>query len=127
LHLFSEMLASVGNRPLGLEAAQLIALANWGRDRWHAPSVRMEGTGIRSQVEALVASAIAPHLFSEVAVQGGMHSLSYLLDKPVGYPEFADLFCLDLYKDFDLDRLIVLAEPAKVREANFLEDAANPQ
>jgi dienelactone hydrolase len=127
LFLFPEMLAAAGNRSLGLEAAQLLALSNWGRDRWHAPAVRIESTGIRSQVEALVASALSPHQFSEVAVQGGMHSLKYLLDKPVSYQEFPDLFCLDLYKDFDLDRIIVMAEPTKVLEHNFVEEAAKPE
>jgi len=127
LFLFPEMLAAAGNRSLGLEAAQLIALSNWGRDSWHAPSVRIESTGIRSQVEALVASALAPRLFSEAAVQGGMHSLSYLLDKPVSYQEFADLFCLDLYKDFDLDRIIAMAEPTKVLEHNFVEETAKQE
>jgi hypothetical protein len=124
LFLFPEMLAAAGSRSLGLEAAQLIALGNWGRDRWHAPSVRIESTGIRSQVEALAASALAPRLFSEAAVQGGMHSLGYLLDKSVSYEEFADLFCLDLYKDFDLDRIIIMAEPTKVLEHNFVEETA---
>jgi hypothetical protein len=122
---FPEMLAAAGNRSLGLEAAQLIALSNWGRDRWHTPLVRIESTGIRSQLEALTASALAPHLFSEASVQGGMHSLSYFLDKPVSYGAFGDLFCLDLYKDFDLDRIIVLAEPTKVLEHGFVEEAAN--
>jgi len=120
--IFPEMLAAAGSRPLGLEAAQLIALSNWGRDRWHAPSVRIESTGIRSQVQALVASALAPRLFSEVAVQGGIRSLGFLVDKPVSYEEFADLFCLDLYKDFDLDRLIVMANPTKVLEHGFVEE-----
>ncbi|MGA3324924.1 MAG: acetylxylan esterase [Terriglobia bacterium] len=127
LFLFPEMLAAAGNRSLGLEAAQLIALSHWGQDQWHAPSVRIESTGIRSQVEALVATALAPHAFSEVAVQGGMHSLQYLLDKPIDYTEYADLFCLDLYKDFDLDRIIVMAEPTKVLEHNFVEEAAKPE
>jgi hypothetical protein len=37
------------------------------------------------------------------------------LEKPVRYDVDApDLFCLDLYKDFDLDRLVLLAEPTKV-------------
>jgi dienelactone hydrolase len=119
--LFPEMLAAAGNRSLGLEAAQLIALTNWGRERFHAPSVRIESNGIRSQVEALVASALAPHLFSEVSVQGGIHTLGYLLDKPVSYEKFADLFCLDLYKDFDLDRIIAIAGPTKVLEHDFSE------
>jgi hypothetical protein len=48
-------------------------------------------------------------------VKDGMRSLSYLLEKPVRYAVDApDLFCLDLYKDFDLDRLVLLAEPTKV-------------
>jgi dienelactone hydrolase len=127
LFLFPEMLAAAGNRSLGLETAQLIALSNWGRERFHAPSVRIESTGIRSQVEALVATALAPHLFAEASVQGGMHSLRYLLDKPVNYMEFADLFCLDLYKDFDLDSIIALGEPTKVVEHSFVEEAAKPE
>jgi hypothetical protein len=121
MFLFPEMLAAAGNRSLGLEAAQLIAINNWARERFHAPSVRIESNGIRSQVEALTASALAPRLFSEAAVQGGVHSLSYFLDKPVSYDKFPDLFCLDLYKDFDLDRIIVMAEPTKVFEHDYSE------
>ena len=121
-YLFPEMLAATGNRPLGLEAAQLAAIANWSRDRWRASSLRVESTGIRSQLEALVAAALSPHLFSQLAVQGGMRSLQYMLDKPVSYQEYPDLFCLDLYKDFDLSSLIALAEPTAVRGQNFLED-----
>jgi dienelactone hydrolase len=121
-YLFPEMIAATGNRPLGLEAAQLAAIANYSRDRWRASSLRAESTGIRSQLEALVAAALSPHLFSELAVQGGMRSLQYMLDKPVSYQEYPDLFCLDLYRDFDVDNLVALAEPTAVRGQNFLED-----
>jgi len=127
LFLFPEMLAAAGNRPLGMEAAQLIAISNWARALWKAPLVRVESTGIRSQVEALVAAALSPQEFSDVGVQGGMHSLQYLLDKPIEYTEYADLFCLDLYKDFDLDRLMLMAGPTPVHEHDFAEEAANPK
>ena len=122
LFLFPEMLAATGQRSIGMEAAQLIALTNWARTRWHAPSLRLETSGIRSQMAAVVASALEPHLFAEVAVQGGMHSLNYLLDKPVSYQDAPDLFCLDLFKDFDLDSLIALAEPTRIRQQNFVEE-----
>jgi dienelactone hydrolase len=125
--LFPEMLAAAGNRPLGMEAAQLIAVGNWASALWKAPSVRVEANGLRSQVEALVASALSPREFSEVAVQGGMRSLQFLLDKPVEYTDHADLFCLELYKYFDLDRLILLAGPTPVHEHGYAEEAANPQ
>jgi hypothetical protein len=33
---------------------------------------------------------------------------------PVDFRDAADLFCLDLYKEFDLDRLAVVAYPTKI-------------
>ncbi len=120
-HLFTEMLAAAGERPLGMGAAQLVALAHWARKRWLPPRIRVETCGIRTEMIALVTAALEPNLFSEVSITGGMRSLSYLLDKPVGYEEAPDLFCLDLYKDFDIDRLELLAQPARVVTHDNLE------
>ena len=47
-------------------------------------------------------------MFSEIVVRDGIPSLRYLFDKPVEYIEAPELFCLDLYKYFDLDRLAKL-------------------
>ena len=69
----------------------------------------MESTGIRNQVITRVTAALAPELFSETVIRGGMPSLRTLLDKPVSYQDAPDLFCLDLYKYFDLDRLETMA------------------
>jgi hypothetical protein len=38
-----------------------------------------------------------------------------VLDAPVEYQFAPDLFCLDLYKEFDLDRIASLAAPTAVR------------
>lgn len=51
-----------------------------------------------------------PALFSEVVIREGMASLQHLLDEPVTYQSAPALFCLDLFKEFDLDRLASLAE-----------------
>jgi hypothetical protein len=53
-----------------------------------------------------------------------MHSLSYLLEEPVEYKDAPDLFCLDLYKQFDIDRLAALAKPAEVIQREFVEVSA---
>ncbi len=119
--LFAEMLAATGERPLGIEAAQLNGLARWAQHQWAPPHIRLEGTGIRSQVISLVASAVEPSLFSQIELHAGMHSLSYLLQKPVKFDEAPDLFCLDLYKDFDIDGLAELARPAEVIQQAFVE------
>ena len=122
--LFAEMLAATGERPLGMEAAQLIGLARWAQGEWVPPQIRLEGTGIRSQVISLTASALDPTFFSHVELHGGMRSLSYLMAEPVEYKDAPDLFCLDLYKEFDLDRLVALAKPAEVIQREFVEVAA---
>ena len=121
VHLFAQMLAATGERPLGMEAAQLAGLAHWAQDKFTPPRMRLEGTGIRSQMISLVTLALEPKLFSLVELEGGMKTLGYLLDKPVEYHEAPDLFCLDLYKDFDLDLLAALAQPAEVIQHGFVE------
>jgi dienelactone hydrolase len=113
---FPLMLATTGDRALGIEAAQLIGLAQWMKKSFGSQKIQIESTGIRTQVAALIAAGVEPTLFSQVAVHGGMPSLQYLLDAPVKFEAAPDLFCLDLYKEFDIDRLATLAEPAKITQ-----------
>ncbi|MCC6858367.1 MAG: acetylxylan esterase [Bryobacterales bacterium] len=108
-HLYAQMLATLGERPLGMEAAQLIAAGRWLRESRRPSSIRLETSGPRSQVTALVAAALEPGLFSEAAARDGLSSLRLLLDKPVAYTAAPDLFCLDLYRHFDIDSLSRLA------------------
>lgn len=124
---FTEMIGTEGERPLGLEAAQLIGLANWAKTEWSPEKSRVETTGPRTQVIALAAAALQPDLFSQVATWDGMQSLGYLLDSPVGYDTAPDLFCLDFYKDFDIDRLARLAEPTSVVQQHELKVTSMPE
>jgi cephalosporin-C deacetylase-like acetyl esterase len=105
-----------GDRPLGIEVGQLIAVAKSFRSAKH--KIRLETEGIRSQVVALSAAALEPDLFSEIYSNGAMSSLGYLLDTPVPYRTAPDLFCLDFYNYFDIDRLAVLASPVTVITAS---------
>jgi hypothetical protein len=122
--LFTEMLAATGERPLGMEAAQLIGLTHWAQTKWAPPAIRLENTGIRTQVISLVAAALEPNIFSDVVNYGGMHSLGYLLEAPVPYEAAPELFCLDLYKEFDIDSLKILAKPAHVIDLHSIEVAS---
>jgi dienelactone hydrolase len=121
---YEQYLNTLGERPLGVESAQLIAIARWLRAQPGVTQVRLESTGIRNQVAALVAAALEPQLFSEVVIHEGMKSLGYLLEKPVPYYEAPDLFCLDLYREFDLDQLQAIA--ANVKTEHYVEDATKP-
>jgi hypothetical protein len=110
-----EMLfATTGDRPLGLEAAQLLGIANWVRTSAGRPQMCVETEGIRNQVTASTAAAIEPEMFARIESHHTMESLAYLLNKPVPLRSAPDLFCLDLYKYFDLDRLSALAGPTEM-------------
>jgi len=111
---YIQIFHGLGERPLGLQAAQLIEIARWLQKTNGGQKVRLEVTGIRNQVAALVASALEPNLFSTLLVHEGMPSLGYLLEAPVRFEEAPELFCLDLYKEFDLDRLAAVAAPTPV-------------
>lgn len=101
---FAQLLATTGDRPLGMEAAQLIAAVRWLK-KSGAPSVRLETSGIRSQVIGLAAAVLEPGLFSGIKQSKGMSSFAHLLEAPVNYEDAADLFCLDLFKKFDIGTL----------------------
>jgi dienelactone hydrolase len=107
------LVASSGERALGLEVNQVLGVARSFRDS-SRHKVRIETIGIRSQVVSLLAAAIEPDLFSEVKSDEVMESLRFLLDSPVPYRSAPDLFCLDLYRYFDIDSLTAMASPAKV-------------
>ena len=111
--VFAQMLAGAGDRPLGMEAAQLAAITAWIRNGG-SEKVRIEARGMRSQVIAQVAAALEPELFSEIVASEAIGSLGYLFDTPVRYEAAPDLFCRDLYQEFDLDRLVELAAPVKI-------------
>jgi hypothetical protein len=115
-HRYAQLLATVGDRPLGIRASHLLALAGWLKDDHAATEVRVEAQGFRSQVVALLSAALDPAAFSEVRVEKGMKSLRHLLAKPVRYSEAPELFCLGLFPEFDLERLISLAEQSRVEQ-----------
>ena len=89
---------------MGIEAAQLLALAGWLGE-----GARLETFGARSQVTALVAAALSPGSFSDMRSHAGIDSLSELLETPVRHPDAPDLFCFGLLRHFDIDRLAALA------------------
>jgi len=111
--------ATMGDRPLGLEVAQLLAVAHWFKAASGQSQIRLETEGVRSQVVALMAAALEPTTFSHVVSGEAMRSLGYLIDTPIPFRAAPELFCLDLYKDFDLDRLVAIAAPTEIATIGY--------
>jgi hypothetical protein len=111
---YTQCLSTTGERPLGMEAAQLIALAEWIKSSSQVKIVRVESIGMRSQMAATLAAALMPKLFSEVEIARGIPSLQRLLDAPVEYQQAPDLFCFDLLRRFDVPVLEKMSAPTKI-------------
>lgn len=128
--VFAQLLSALGERPLGMEAAQVNAAVGWlSEDLDHGsstpnnfranadkpvPPVRIVTTGARSQTVALVAAAIQPELFSTLESRQSIPSLAAVFDHPETYIQAPEIFCLDLYRDFDINTLSLIAAPVKV-------------
>lgn len=115
------MMHSIGDPPLGLETAQLVGITHWAQQLWHPDHVMLESSGIRMQVVSLVAGALYPNLYKSITIHHGMHSLNYILDKPVLSNRVPDMFCQDFYKDFDLKMLRAMTSPSVVRQSDFVK------
>src|SRR5207244_13450245 len=84
---YAQILDGEGERPLGIQAAELLKIANWIQKRAGGQKVRLQASGIRTQTIGLVAAALQPDLFSKVITHEGIPSLSFLLHKPVVFDE----------------------------------------
>lgn len=112
---------SSGDRSLGLQVAQLLAFTEWVRSITASHKVQVVTDGIRNQTIALIAAAIEPDAFSSVANRNAMKSFAYLLDKPVPLRSAPELFCLDLYKDFDIDSITALATFVTITQMSVVD------
>jgi len=126
---YAQMLNGLGERALGLEAAQVVAVAEWlgtglqhgsatpgsaqAASAAHRPTAVIT-SGPRSQSVALTAAALEPQLFASLDARHSIPSMGYVLEHPLKYGEVPELMCLDLFRDFDFDMLAALAAPAKV-------------
>ena len=112
---YTQLLAAVGDRPIGIKAAQLLAITSWMEHTRGVRTKRILSTGIRSQTVSLIALP-EPRSLRRSLNPRRYAQFRWLLDKPVPYETAPDLFCLDLYKEFDVPRLAALAAPASIRE-----------
>lgn len=129
---FAQTLSALGERPLGMEAAQLTAVIAWlneGNDEgsstphsWAEPApskapVRMITIGPRAETLALVAAALKPAMFSGIEAQKSIATFMDVFDHPGDYKGAEDVLCLDLFRDFDIDTLTAIASPVHIHLA----------
>jgi len=112
--LFALLLATVGERSLGVEAGQLAAVARWAQGRPGLGAPRILALGPRSSVIALVAAALEPQSIAGVELRGSLGSLKEILEQDSTVGQKPELFCFGLLEAFDVKHLAALVAPRPV-------------
>jgi hypothetical protein len=119
--LFALLLAATGDRPLGLQASQVAAVARWAKDR-HGVAPEVRAVGPRTSLIALVATGLEPAV-GAVTLQGTWGSLKEVLETNRGVNQMPEVFCFGLLERFDVLQLAALAGPRRVELAEPSERA----
>lgn len=138
-YLYALLAASVGDRPLGLQARQIQAAARWLAARplpdpstQPAPEtaakepaepaakpgagpVELIAVGPRSTLAALAAAALEPDAVDRLRLHQSLGSLHELLELDWSFEQAPECFCFGLLARFDVRSLVELVAPREVR------------
>ncbi len=108
------MMSAAGERALGIQAAQLMAIARWANKNRVEGPVTLVASGPRVSLATLVAAAIEPDAIDRLELTDSLASLKQLIedDKPV--EDLPEMFAFGLLAEFDVRQLVALAAPRPV-------------
>jgi hypothetical protein len=118
-YLYPLFVAAVGERPLGIQAGQLIAIARWARERELASHVRLVAFGPRAGMAALVATVVDADAVDGADLTNALASLKELIEQDTTVETMPELFAFGLLAEFDIPDLAMLVAP---RRLNFNRD-----
>lgn len=113
--LFALLVATVGDRSLGLQASQLAAAARWAAQRHADAPLTLVASGPRSSVFSLVAAALESRAITAVTLRQPLGSLKEVLERDWPVTEAPELFCFGLLECCDVRQLAALVAPRPLR------------
>jgi len=113
--LYSLLLASLGDRPLGIQASQLMAVAQWFKQERGLGPVSIEALGERASLAALVSAGLDRTNISGLSLHSSLASLKEVIERNLTAKERPEFFCFGLLERFDIKQLIALVAPRPVQ------------
>jgi hypothetical protein len=111
-YLWCLMLATVGDRALGLQANELLSVARWAAEKGGAVTVVADGP--RTSVIALAAAALEEKAIARVELIAPLGSLKEVIEQNRVFDQSPELFCFGLLERFDVKHLVALVAPRPV-------------
>lgn len=114
--LWGLMLDTVGDRPLGVLASQVVAIARHAHNTDRSGrTVTLHSIGPRSSLFTLVAAALEPQAIGQVTQRDAISSLKQsVIEQNRGVSEASELFCFGLLEHFDVPQLHALVAPRTI-------------
>ena len=109
-YLQALLLATIGERPLGIQASQIAATARWLKGRYQQP-VTIVASGPRASLFGVVAAAVESQAISAVRLHGSRASLKETIERNEAVTDAPEAFCFGLLEAFDLPQLGALVAP----------------
>jgi dienelactone hydrolase len=113
--LFALLVCAVGDRPLGIQASQVAAVARWSLAQHHNGPVQVRANGPRLSLAALVAAALEEKAIAGLELQGCRASLKEVIEQNRTVNQMPEVFCFGLLERFDIPQLIDLVKPRRVQ------------
>jgi hypothetical protein len=113
-YLFALLVAAIGERPLGLQAAQLGAVARWARRQYPKNQVAIHAYGPSSSLIALAAAGLEEDEIQAVELHGSLGSVKEVIEGNWTVNQCPEMFCFGLLEVFDIPHLAALVAPRPV-------------
>lgn len=110
---YALLTASLGERALGIQAAQVAAAARWLAAR-HGGPVEVASLGPRTSFAALVEAALEPAAIRAVETEGQWRTLTALLEDDVTVDQMPEMFAFGLLAEFDIEQVEQLVAPRPI-------------
>jgi hypothetical protein len=114
-YLFALLLATVGERPLGIQTTQVMNAAGWTRRFSRDGKVNVVAVGPRCGVIALAAGALDDFGVASVTVHAPLGSLKEIIEQNRSFEQSPELFCFGLLEHFDVKQLAAMVAPRPLR------------
>ncbi|MCA9116395.1 MAG: acetylxylan esterase [Planctomycetaceae bacterium] len=113
-HLYALLVSSVGDRPLGVQAGQVAAVARWLKSRGDAGPVQVAAYGPRTSLIALTAAGLEAKAIDSLELHESRGSLKQVLEANLTVADEPEQFCFGLLQEFDILKLAELVAPRSV-------------
>jgi hypothetical protein len=97
--LFALLVSSISDRPLGIQASQIAAIARWAKG-----PVTIAAFGPRTSLIASVAAALDPKAIAKPQTHGALLSLRQVITDNMTANTVPEPFCFGLLEVFDVGR-----------------------